>query len=172
MKLFLARLWRFLGLPKNIQLFIMRFREDQFLIGLTGIIFNKKNEVLLLRHTYRATAWSLPGGYMKGKEHPEEGLAREIEEETGFVVSIDSRFKVRTDRETARLDFCYVGTFIGGDFCKSHEIAEANFFAFDDIPEIRTDQLLVIKEALEKRTKTPLVQKSQTLAEKFKRLLS
>lgn len=168
MKLLLARLWRILGLPKNIQLFIMRFREDQFLIGLTGIIFNKKNEVLLLRHTYRATAWSLPGGYMKGKEHPEEGLEREIEEETGFVVSIDSRFKVRTDRETARLDFCYVGAFIGGEFRKSHEIVEAKFFAFDDIPEIRTDQLLVIKEALEKKGNAPLMQKPQTLRDRIR----
>lgn len=107
MKSLLAKLWRLLKLPKNIQLNIMKLTQDQFLIGTTGIVFNSKNEILLFKHTYRQNMWSLPGGYMQKTEHPSEGLEREIEEESGLIVSIDEEIKIRTDRETVRLDIAY-----------------------------------------------------------------
>src|SRR3989338_8620535 len=116
MRTLLAAIWRILHLPTNLQLRIMRFMNDEFLVGLTAIIFNDKNEILLVKHTYREVAWSLPGGYLKAKEHPTEGLERELQEETGLTVSIDEPLKVRTDRSTGRLDLCYLGTFIGGEF--------------------------------------------------------
>ena len=125
--------------------------QDQFLVGVTGLIFNEHNEVLVFRHTYRQRAWSLPGGYMNGKEHPKEALAREIKEESGFTVSIDWRMKVRTDRETARLDISYIGTYIGGNFVPSDEVSEARFCSLRNLPSIRRDQLFLIEQALEQR---------------------
>lgn len=147
----LLKVWRKLGLSKHFQLKIMRIMNDQFLVGVTGVIFNDIDEVLLFKHSYRLTAWSLPGGYMKGKEHPREGLEREIKEESGFTVSIDWRMKVRTDRETSRLDIPYIGTFIGGTFEPSAEVTEFGFFSLDNLPAIRTDQLFLIEKALEER---------------------
>jgi ADP-ribose pyrophosphatase YjhB (NUDIX family) len=126
----------------------MRWTQDTFLVGTTGIIFNDKNEVLLLKHTYRQHAWSLPGGYMKAKEHPLEGMEREIEEETGFVVSVDEPFKIRTDRETARLDIACIGKYVGGEFRESDEVVEAGFFTVDNMPLIAKNQLLMIEQAL------------------------
>ncbi len=151
MKSPLAAIWKKLGLPKNIQLKIMGLIQDKFLVGVTGIIFNDKNEVLLVKHTYRGNSWSLPGGYLKGKEHPKEGLEREIFEETGLIVSADTRMKIRTDRETARLDITYTGVFIGGKFKPTKEVSDAKFFAYDNIPIIRRDQLVFIEMALKKR---------------------
>lgn len=129
----------------------MRFVQDQFLVGVTGVIFNEKNEVLLFRHTYRAHAWSLPGGYMKAGEHPREALEREIKEESSLVVSIDDSLKTRTDRDTARLDMCYTGVFIGGDFVPSHEVVEYGFFSQDTLPLLRKNQVFLIDEALKQR---------------------
>lgn len=147
----LLKLWKKLGFSKNIQLTIIRLFQDQFLIGVTGVIFNAENQVLLFKHTYRSRAWSLPGGYMNGKEHPKEALEREVFEESGLTVSIDWRMKVRTDRETARLDISYIGTFIGGTFQPSDEVSEARFCSLDDLPLIRRDQLFLIERALEQR---------------------
>jgi len=149
----LASIWRKLKLSKSLQLRIMGLIQDRFLVGVTGIIFNDKNEILLVKHTYRGTSWSLPGGYLKGKEHPKEGLEREIKEETSLIVSADTRMKIRTDRETARLDITYSGVFIGGEFKASGEVSDAKFFAFDSIPLIRKDQLVFIEEALRKRVR-------------------
>lgn len=148
MKTLLAKSWRALSLSKNFQLSIMRIFQDQFLIGVTGIIFNEKDQVLLFKHTYRQTDWSLPGGYIKSKEHPYEGLEREIEEESGLVVSVEDQLKLRTDRTSSRLDLTLLGTFIGGEFRKSHEVVEFGFFSFDDLPLISKSQLLQIEQAI------------------------
>lgn len=152
MKLFLAKLWKLLRLPKNIQLFVMRMLQDQFLIGVTGIIFNEKNEILLFKHVYRAHSWSLPGGYMKAGEHPREGIEREIFEESGLVVSADELLKTRTDRDSARLDICCVGVFIGGDFKPSNEVSEYGFFAQDALPLLRKNQIFLIDQALKQKS--------------------
>lgn len=148
MKTILAKIYKALRLPKNLQLFIMRFLQDQFLIGVVGIIFNDKNEILLFKHTYRTHSWSLPGGYLKSGEHPREALEREIKEESGLVVSVDDSLKTRTDRDSARLEMCYTGVFIGGDFTPSHEISEYGFFAQDKLPLLRKNQIFLIDEAL------------------------
>lgn len=129
----------------------MRFFQDQFLVGVTGIIFNKKDEILLFKHTYRSHAWSLPGGYMKSGEHPRESLEREIKEESGFVVSVDEPLKTRTDRDAARLDMCYIGVFIGGDFKASHEVSAYGFFTQNNLPLLRKNQVFLIDEALRQR---------------------
>lgn len=146
---FLLSLWRLLSLPKNFQLAIIRRFQASFLVGVTGVIFKDKKEILVCKHTYRQRAWSLPGGYMNAREHPREGLEREIKEETGFIVSVDEEYKVRTDRETARLDITCIGTYMGGTFRPSKEVSEARFFSFDNLPLISPRQLTLIKEVLE-----------------------
>ena len=148
---FLLKIWKKLNLPKGLQLWVVRQFQDQFLVGVTGLIFNDKNEVLVFKHTYRQRSWSLPGGYMNQREHPKEALVREIKEESGFTVSIDWRMKMRTDRETARLDIPYIGTYIGGDFVPSAEVVEYRFCPITDLPLIRQDQLFLIEEALKQR---------------------
>ncbi len=173
----LAKIWKLLHLPKGLQLMVMRLVHDQFLVGVTGIIFNDKEEVLLFKHSYRQTPWSLPGGYLQAKEHPREGLEREIKEESGLVVSIDEQLKTRTDRDTARLDLCYIGKFIGGEFSPSHEVTEQGFFSFEDLPLISKNQLLMIRKAMNQKRSIAEVEvarenASETLVSKIKRLFS
>jgi ADP-ribose pyrophosphatase YjhB (NUDIX family) len=131
----------------------MRVFQSQFLVGVTGIIFNKENEILLFKHTYRQHAWSLPGGYMKTGEHPTEALEREIKEESNLVVSVDTPLSTRTDRKSARLDLCYVGLFMGGHFVSSKEVSDYGFFSQDTMPLLRSNQVFLIEEALRQRNK-------------------
>lgn len=126
----------------------MRIFQNQFLVGVTGIIFNEKREILLFKHTYRQHSWSLPGGYLKAGEHPAEALEREIKEESGLVVSADESLKTRTDRTSARLDMCYVGVFIGGEFTPSKEVSTYGFFSKDTMPLLRSNQVFLIDDAL------------------------
>jgi hypothetical protein len=64
------------------------------------------------------------------------------------VVSIDERMITRTDREVARLDMCYLGVLIGGEFKPTHEVREYGFFAQDKLPLLRKNQLFLINEDL------------------------
>ncbi len=150
MKHLLTHTWQKLNLGKSIQLRIMRIFQDEFLVGLTGVILNDENKILVVNHSYRdGDYWSLPGGYMKGKETPREGLAREIEEETGLIVYVEKEVRTRTDRETARLDISLVGKYMGGEFVPSNEVKQAAFFAFDELPLLSQNQLLLIRSVLE-----------------------
>ncbi len=144
-------------LPKNVQLFSMRLFQNQFLVGVTGVILNDKNEVLLFKHTYRQQSWSLPGGYLKAGEHPAEALEREIKEESGLVVSADDLLKTRTDRDGSRLDMCFVGVFIGGEFKPSNEVSEYGFFSQNSMPLLRSNQVFLIDEVLKQKDKRQTV---------------
>lgn len=106
-----AKLWRALHLPAKLQLFIMRLFQDEFLVGVTGIFFDDHRRILLFKHTYRGS-WSLPGGYIKGKEHPKEGLEREIKEESGLVVSSKCG---REDEDTDRQRKCTFRYYLYGE---------------------------------------------------------
>jgi len=150
-KSILTKVWKLLNLPTNVQLFFMRLFQNQFLVGVTGVIFNKKNEILLFKHTYRQHSWSLPGGYLKTGEHPREALEREIKEESNLIVSVDESLKTRTDRANARLDMCYVGIFIGGEFTPSKEVSEYGFFSKDKMPLLKNGQIFLIEEALQQQ---------------------
>ncbi len=126
----------------------MSLIQTRFLVGVTGVIFNDQKEILLFKHTYRTHSWSLPGGYLTKGEHPREGLEREIKEESGFIVSVDDSLKTRTDRNFARLDLCFTGVLIGGDFEATSEVSEYGFFSVENLPLLRQNQLFLIDLAL------------------------
>lgn len=142
----LLKIYKKLNLSKTLQLYIQRILNDEFLIGVTGVIFNEKDEVLLFKHTYRQTSWSLPGGYLKSGEHPKAGLAREIEEESGFKVKIIKIITTIEDENAARLDMSYYGKFSGGTFRKSSEVTEYKFFPVKELPKLIDNQYMQIKE--------------------------
>ncbi len=145
----ILKIWNFLRLPSGLQLFVMRRINDQFLIGVTGIFIDDKQRILLFKHTYRDhDQWSLPGGYVKGKEHPREGVEREVKEESGLVVSADESVKIRTDRASARLDIVVVGKYIGGEFKPSKEVKAAKLFSFDKLPSLPRDQFFFVAKAM------------------------
>jgi len=61
-------------------------------IGEYGVIVNNKNECLILKlplnKEFPQEAWMLPGGRINEDEQPEQGLKREILEETGLDAKI------------------------------------------------------------------------------------
>jgi ADP-ribose pyrophosphatase YjhB (NUDIX family) len=144
----MAKVWRKLNMPKGLQLRIMRATNDEFLVGVTGIIINKKAEVLVIKHTYRQTPWSLPGGYLKKGEHPRGGLAREIKEEIGLDVKVTKIIRTVTDSGSARLDIACYGHLAGGKFIPSAEASHYGFFHPDALPPIGQKQRTLVKQVL------------------------
>lgn len=146
----LLQLWKNLPLAKSVRIFLLRQINDQFLIGVTGVIFNDKNHILVLKHTYRQVAWSLPGGYLKQNEHPKEGLAREIKEETGFKVHIIKIIKT-TSLHDGRLDLSYIGVYLSGKFRASDEVVQHKFVPVEKLPKLMKVQYEQIRLGIERK---------------------
>ena len=68
---------------KGVWLGVWLFK-GHFLVGVMAIIFNEKNQVLLVQHQWHEKhLWRLPGGLVEKKGSLENNLAREIKEELG-----------------------------------------------------------------------------------------
>ncbi len=130
----LAKIW---GLFKsNYKWHILWFFHNKFMIGVSGVIFNQKGEVLLLKHRFwKKDSWGLPSGYIKKREKIENALRREIQEETNLKVVIGSLFNLNSGFKL-RIECSYIG------FCddistleiNSKEILDAKFFPPNSLP--------------------------------------
>ncbi len=69
-------------------------RNDQPLpvptLGVSGIVFNQKNQILLIRRNQPPAMgfWSIPGGKLEAGESLAEACQREIKEETGLITEV------------------------------------------------------------------------------------
>ncbi len=73
----------------HVRHYLERHREEPKLppIGTVGaLIFNRRNEVLMLRTYKWSNRWGIPGGKIKGEEASEAALHREVLEETGLTL--------------------------------------------------------------------------------------
>jgi ADP-ribose pyrophosphatase YjhB (NUDIX family) len=130
----LVKLWRLIKGP--FQWYLLWLFHDKFMIGVSGVILNEQDQVLLLKHRYWPEgSWGLPGGYAKRGETLEATLAREVKEETGYVVQPLSLLRVGSGYKL-RLEVSYLARLVGGSLeLDQREVLEAKFFAGDVLPE-------------------------------------
>ena len=99
-----------------------------------AIILSEQRVLLAVRRDLRG--WELPGGHLQPGESSEEGLIREVHEETGHDVAIDRHVGtyVRTGFRpyTASVFTCRV---TGGELRPSIETPVVRWFDLDALPE-------------------------------------
>jgi ADP-ribose pyrophosphatase YjhB (NUDIX family) len=107
---------------------------------------DKKDEVLLIRHTYGNTVdWNMPGGgYNTKKEMVEVAARREAKEEVGLCVGdikLLAEFKSAHEgkRDTVAI---FAGTATDLNIVLESEIAEARWFSLYEIPRLKTALVL------------------------------
>ena len=146
MKRFLYWLWRVIPLSKRMRAPILWLGNRKYVIGISALILNDLGEVLLFKHTYRRDfPWSFPGGYLKGNEDPDEAIKREIYEESGLELNILKVLDVARSHEMARFEVLYQGELVGDhEFVPSIEVAEAQFFPVDELPELLPEHKAII----------------------------
>ena len=133
-------LWGALPIPIPVRTAIIWLLNPKFTVGVIGLVRDDQGRVLLLRHTYRPEApWGLPGGGLRKGERLEECLHREIQEEAGIEVEIESLLSAATDVDRKLVDMIYYCHPLPGQtlatFKPNSEIAEARFCSLGDLPQ-------------------------------------
>jgi 8-oxo-dGTP diphosphatase len=125
--------WRMLS--GILQWYVLWLAHAKFIVGVSGVILNKQDQVLLLRHRYwRKGTWELPSGYMNRGEKLENALVREAKEETGYDVQVGALLRVVSGYKL-RVEASYMGWLVGGDLAVDPgEVLEARFFSLSELP--------------------------------------
>lgn len=108
--------------------------------GVRGLVHDRRrNEVLLIRHTY-VPGWQFPGGGVETGETALAALGRELREEANVALTAQPVLKsLHFNRSASRRD--HVALYLVEDFVlgapklPGREIAEAAFFPLDRLPD-------------------------------------
>jgi len=113
-----------------------RFRKVP-IFGISVILTNGADEVLLLKHSYGPQVWALPGGGMKAGEDPHECARREVREELGIEIGDMHALGVFEEELSGSPHTAYLFTGRAASAPKpdQREVVEAQFFPADDLPE-------------------------------------
>jgi ADP-ribose pyrophosphatase YjhB (NUDIX family) len=107
-------------------------------VGVRGLVLDGDDRVLLVRHTYGAAYWHLPGGGVHRRESIVAALHRELREETGVIVIGPVRllgtYSSLTEGKSDHISVFVVDTF-EREQSESGEIDAARFFPMDELPE-------------------------------------
>lgn len=116
----------------------LSYRTGLATLGVQGLVIDARKRVLLVRHGYRP-GWHFPGGGVERGEKIDIALCRELQEETGVIVTDPARlFGIYTNFEQFPGD--HVVLFIVEHWRQPQipkpnaEIAEQRFTSLDDLP--------------------------------------
>ena len=151
LKNMLAGIWR--RLPSGTRLFALRLVNPRFTVTAAAVIFNEKDQVLLLKHRFRpGSGWGLPGGFLKRGEQPLDALHRELSEEVGLEISQVEIFRARTFARPRQIEILFCGTSSDQPQPRSIEIECAVWFNPNELPAgLPKNQESLINRAVEKR---------------------
>ena len=104
----------------------------QFRVGVYALIFREGEILLALRRDI--DWWNLPGGGLELGETVEEGVCREVREETGLEVEVDHLVGVYSKPQKQEVVLTFVCRVLGGTLTATEESRECRYFSPDALP--------------------------------------
>ncbi len=133
--------------PNWLQTLISRIIRPRFRVAVAAFVFDDENRILLCEHTYRRShPWGLPAGGLEYGEDPEEGIKRELWEETGYNVFVERLLYADSAAEFRHISLIYLCRIIDGTFKPNLEVSSVKFYPLDQLPRLLpTEQILIDK---------------------------
>lgn len=121
-------------MPRRIRRSIIKFTQQRFTVSAAAVILGEDGRILLLEHYIRPfSAWGLPGGFLERGEQPEDGIRREIREETGLELEEVRLVKVRTFG--SHLEMIFSAKALGAVRLNAAEIKDFGWFRIHELPD-------------------------------------
>jgi ADP-ribose pyrophosphatase YjhB (NUDIX family) len=111
-----------------------------FQIRVTGILL-RNDKILLVKQQVGKRAWSLPGGRLEHGESLEQGVIREIYEETGLIVAVDKLLYICDVTSGKHIHITLLLSYISGEITlpdNSHDenpISDVVFTPLDELEQ-------------------------------------
>ena len=103
-----------------------------FRIGVYAVIFHERQVLLALRRDI--DWWNLPGGGLEVGETVEEGIQREVREETGLEVEVEKLVGVYSKPQKQEVVLSFLCRVVGGALQSTEESRECRYFSPDALP--------------------------------------
>jgi ADP-ribose pyrophosphatase YjhB (NUDIX family) len=125
----------------------LRVLNPSFMVGAMAFIVDDRGRILIVEHTYRREVpWGLPGGWLKHAESPEAGLAREVFEETGLHVNVET-LMAADFWGYDQLDLMYRCSIESGTYRPSDETGLHRWVFPNELPELLPNQHALLRKA-------------------------
>lgn len=141
----------FRRLPQRIQRWVVIAVSPRYTLGALVLVRNGAQDLLLVRQTF-TRRWSLPGGLLGRHEPPVEAAARELAEETGLRIAPDRLTPAQPNAlpqaEYHWIDFVYLAALSDAEGelrCDGTEIAEAEWFPLDALPQLSRSTQYILR---------------------------
>lgn len=116
--------------------------------GVKVLIFNHKNQVLMIRLSYYPDSWTFPGGGVDTGENSRSAAKREVKEEVGiklskidFITTLD--FKHEHKKDTV---FVYQATVESVEVeIDEKEVVEADWFSLEELPPMGSNAKRILE---------------------------
>ncbi len=107
-----------------------------------ALIINEKNKVLIIKRAkniINGGKYGVPGGFLDRDETTEEGVLRELFEETGLKGEVVKLFQIidtpkRPKEDRQNVQFNYIVKVEAGKFNKNIEVLESKWVSEEDLP--------------------------------------
>ena len=129
--------------------------ENPLPATVAAVLDNENNLLLVKRAMEPARGeWCLPGGFVELDEAPEQGVLRELHEETGLEGTVDRLIGVVPEESPLYGPLIIIGyqvSFHGGRLKAGDDAAEVSYFPLRDLPRLAFDSHQAIIDAMSRR---------------------
>jgi len=110
--------------------------SPKYSLSAGAVVLNDEGKILLIRGPRRG--WEFPGGIIEKGETIQEGIIREVKEETGIDIEVTKFCGIYQNLEASVCATCWLGKAIGGELQTSSESLEVGYFTLEEVLKLVT----------------------------------